>query len=135
MAVEGFMALVNTIADTPNLPPSYIKEVISMVSNQDSLLRQTGLRGVEVLGQKILQPLPTVMAPLLVACNDTISENSILANRSVYHTPYAVSTVVHAPLLLICTCLWLYKNIGRYLGGRGRRGGREGRESIIKQQW
>ncbi len=79
--VEGFIALINTISDITELSPPLINEIVNMISNQDSLLRQTGLRGMEILSDKILQPLPCVMAALLVTCNDTISENSILANR------------------------------------------------------
>ena len=75
------MALINTISDVTELTPPLINEIISMISNEDSLLRQTGLRGMEVLEDKILLPLSSVMGALMVACNDTISENSILANR------------------------------------------------------
>ena len=75
------MSLINTISDTDELNPPLIDELVKMVSDQDALLRQTGLRGWEVLGRKILLPLPNVMAALMVTCNDMTSENSILSNR------------------------------------------------------
>ena len=75
------MSLINTISDTDELTPPLIDELVKMVSDQDALLRQTGLRGWEVLGGKILLPLPNVMAALMVTCNDMTSENSILSNR------------------------------------------------------
>ncbi len=79
--VEGFMTLINTISDISELAPPLVNEMVQMISNSDSLLRQTGLRGMEVLGGTILLPLASVMAPLLVTCSDSISENSILANK------------------------------------------------------
>ena len=82
--VEGFMFLINTISDIPVLAPPLINEMILMLSNRDSLLRQTGLRGMEVLGGAILLHEACVMAPLMVTCNDNISENAILANRWVW---------------------------------------------------
>ena len=79
--VEGFMTLIKTISDMPELAPPLVNEMVQMISNSDSLLRQTGLRGMEVLGDTILLPQANVMCPLLVTCSDSISENSILANK------------------------------------------------------
>ena len=77
------MSLVNSLTDMDQIPPDIVRQLVNSLSNKDALLRQTGLRGIEVLGERVLLPEPRVMAALLVTCNDTNSENNILAKRSV----------------------------------------------------
>ena len=77
------MSLVNSLTNMDQIPPDIVRQLVNSLSNTDALLRQTGLRGIEVLGERVLLPQPGVMAALLVTCNDTNSENSILAKRSV----------------------------------------------------
>ena len=77
------MSLVNSLTDMDQIPPDIVGQLVNSLSNKDALLRQTGLRGIEVLGERVLLPQPGVMAALLVTCNDTNSENNILAKRSV----------------------------------------------------
>ena len=77
------MSLVNSLTDMDQIPPDIVRQLVNSLSNKDALLRQTGLRAIEVLGERVLLPEPRVMAALLVTCNDTNSENNILAKRSV----------------------------------------------------
>jgi len=59
------MSLANSLKDMDELPAPVIEELVNSLSNKDALLRQTGLRAMEVLGDRVLLPQPRVMAALL----------------------------------------------------------------------
>ena len=79
--MEGYISILTSLKDVDQTPDDIIKELISSLSNSDSLLRQTSLRGLEILGERVLRHIPYVMTSLLVSCCDKNTENSLLATK------------------------------------------------------
>lgn len=73
--------MINSLRDIPVVSDTIINQLVTCLANSDALLRQTGLRSMEVLGETVILPRPKIMAALLVVCNDTNTENSILAKK------------------------------------------------------
>jgi hypothetical protein len=81
MAIDGFISLNNDSLDQELLENEVIDVLIECLSDKDDLLRQTTLRSIDSLGQRVFIPNNSLMSALLVTCNDGNSENSILANK------------------------------------------------------
>ena len=73
--------MINSLRNIPVVSDTVINQLVSCLANSDALLRQTALRSMEVLGETVILPRPKLMAALLVICNDTNTENSILAKK------------------------------------------------------
>ena len=65
-----------------------LEVLIDCLKSSDELLRQTGLRGIEIVTNKIMESthsssplLYSFKGSLLVTCNDTNNDNNTLANR------------------------------------------------------
>ena len=92
LAIDGFRSLINCINEeeegSVGVSNDVLEVLIDCLKSSDELLRQTGLRGIEIVTNKIMESthsssplLYSFKGSLLVTCNDTNNDNNTLANR------------------------------------------------------